>query len=137
VKLNCQEYLKETNRKDAYVRYIQKLAEQHTKSQNYTEAAEALLLHARLYKWNDERLGEISGDFPAQTHRDRKVPLLDFILRFLQEQLYRRAIDLFNKGKMWERAIVLIKELRDEYQFGVYNYERLADLLVNHKFESF
>jgi hypothetical protein len=47
--------------------------EQHEKSGNYTEAAEALLLHARLYKWLDDKLGEISGKFPAQTQRERKV----------------------------------------------------------------
>lgn len=117
---------------------------------------EALLLHAKLYKWSDEKLGEISGEFPAQTQRERK------------EKLYTRAIDLFDKGKLFERAIVLIKvrkivlfvvssplssflssppshsssllppssplfsfqELREEYQFGVYDYDKLSALLV-------
>ncbi len=40
-----------------------------------------------------------------------------------------KAIDYFDKGKMWERACELIKELRDEYQFGIFDYEKLAALL--------
>eukprot|EP01114_Cavostelium_apophysatum_P020900 TRINITY_DN713_c0_g1_i1.p1 TRINITY_DN713_c0_g1~~TRINITY_DN713_c0_g1_i1.p1 ORF type:complete len:1705 (+),score=520.73 TRINITY_DN713_c0_g1_i1:76-5190(+) len=115
--LKLMEYLKETNRKDAYVRYIHKLVQQHEQSNNYTEAGEALLLHARLYKWSDDKLGEISGEFPAQTQHERK------------EKLYRRAIEMFDKGKLWERACALIKELRHELQFVTYEYEKLGELL--------
>lgn len=46
--------------------------------------------------------------------------------------LYKKAIEYFDLGKMWERACDLIKELRDEYQFGVFDYEKLANLLVNY-----
>lgn len=69
-------HFKETNRKEAYIRHIHKLAAQHEKSNNWTESAEAILLHAKLYKFSDEKLGEISGQdlqFPAQTQRERKV----------------------------------------------------------------
>lgn len=30
---------------------------------------------------------------------------------------------------MWERACALIKELREEYQFSTYEYDKLGDLL--------
>ena len=55
------------------MRYIHKLVDQHEKAGNNVEAGEALLLHARLYKWTDEKLGEISGAYPSQTQRERKV----------------------------------------------------------------
>lgn len=116
--MKLMEYLKQTNRKEAYIRHIHILVDQHIQAGNYTEGAEALLLHARLYKWSQEKLGEIAGKFPAQTQRARK------------EMLYQQAIDYFDKGKMWERACSLIKELREQYQFHTYAYENLVTLLV-------
>jgi hypothetical protein len=45
----------------------------HQKSGNFTEAAEALLLHAKLYKFVDEKLGEISGlNFPGRKERRKR-----------------------------------------------------------------
>eukprot|EP01119_Soliformovum_irregulare_P019984 TRINITY_DN6420_c0_g1_i1.p1 TRINITY_DN6420_c0_g1~~TRINITY_DN6420_c0_g1_i1.p1 ORF type:complete len:1484 (+),score=565.54 TRINITY_DN6420_c0_g1_i1:731-5182(+) len=101
--MKLMEYLKESNRKDAYIRSIGNLANQHLRSLNYVEAGEALLLHANMYKWIDEKVPELSGEFPAQSQRERR------------EILIRRAIDLFDQGKMWEKAIELAKELRHEY----------------------
>lgn len=128
-----QEHFKATNRKEAYILHIHKLVEQHEKSGNYTEAAEALLLHARLYKWGDDKLGEISGKFPAQTQRERKVSYKNRLFLIFQEQLYKQAIEYFDKGKMWERANLLIKELREEYQFQSFEYEKMPGLLVYKK----
>ena len=82
--MKLMEHFKETNRKEAYIRHIHKLVAQHERFNNFTEAGEALLLHSKLYKWSDEKLGEISGEelsFPAQTHRERKVMFTDrFVL---------------------------------------------------------
>jgi len=55
--------------------------------------------------------------YPAQTQLLRK------------EQLYEAAIKNFDQGKIWERAISLIKELKDIYQKQTYSYEKLTALL--------
>ena len=56
--------------------------------------------------------------FLAQTQRDRK------------EALTKIAIEYYDQGKMWERAITLMKELRAEYE-SMYQFDKLADLLVS------
>lgn len=59
--VKLMDFLQQTHKKDTYVRFIHNLAEQHRGTQSYTEAAECLLLHASLYKWNDDIVGEVSG----------------------------------------------------------------------------
>ena len=45
-----QNFYKEINRSEMYVRYLHKLAYLHEQSDNYTEAAYTLLQHASLIK---------------------------------------------------------------------------------------
>jgi dedicator of cytokinesis protein 1 len=43
-----------------------------------------------------------------------------------------KAIELFDKGKMWERGTMLIKELREDYQYQTFEYDKLTQLLDLH-----
>ena len=45
-----------------------------------------------------------------------------------KERLYKVAMDYFDNGKLWEEAIKLIKELRVEYEFTLYDYQKLAGI---------
>lgn len=111
------EYLKRTGRLSHYLKYVHLLCEQNLSFGNYTEAGFTLLLHANLLNWSDEMVPE-EGDFPAQPQRQRK------------EKLYSTAIEYFDKGKNWEKAIDLIKELRTQYETVLFNYPALAATLV-------
>jgi dedicator of cytokinesis protein 5 len=42
------------------------------------------------------------------------------------------AIDYLDKGKMWEKAIELMRDLRVQYETVVFDYQKLADILVIH-----
>ena len=45
-------------------------------------------------------------------------------------QLYEDAIRLFDQGKTWESGIPLCKELADLYETELFDYQKLAAILV-------
>uniref|UniRef100_A0A9J8CYT0 Dedicator of cytokinesis 2 n=1 Tax=Cyprinus carpio carpio TaxID=630221 RepID=A0A9J8CYT0_CYPCA len=85
--------------------------------ENYTEAAYTLLLHSKLLKWSEEQC-TLQLDF--QTPQSQ---------RQLKESLYDTIISYFDKGKMWEEAITLCKELADQFEMEVFDYELLGQKL--------
>uniref|UniRef100_A0A8C3ES62 Dedicator of cytokinesis 2 n=1 Tax=Corvus moneduloides TaxID=1196302 RepID=A0A8C3ES62_CORMO len=103
------------------IRYLYKLRDLHLDCENYTEAAYTLLLHAWLLKWSDEQCAPqvMSTEFQcSQTYRH------------LKENLYEKIIEYFDKGKMWEEAISLCKELAEQYEKEVFDYELLSQNLI-------
>uniref|UniRef100_A0A4W4HMP6 Dedicator of cytokinesis 1 n=1 Tax=Electrophorus electricus TaxID=8005 RepID=A0A4W4HMP6_ELEEL len=47
----------------------------------------------------------------------------------LKDQLCQEIINYFDKGKMWEEAIVLGKELAEQYENEMFDFEQLSALL--------
>uniref|UniRef100_A0A672S4F7 Dedicator of cytokinesis 2 n=1 Tax=Sinocyclocheilus grahami TaxID=75366 RepID=A0A672S4F7_SINGR len=84
---------------------------------NYTEAAYTLLLHSKLLKWSEE---QCTLQLDYQTLQSQ---------RQLKETLYNTIISYFDKGKMWEEAITLCKELADQCEMEVFDYELLGQKL--------
>uniref|UniRef100_A0A673VVE6 Dedicator of cytokinesis 2 n=1 Tax=Salmo trutta TaxID=8032 RepID=A0A673VVE6_SALTR len=93
------------------------LRDLHLDVENYTEAAYTLLLHSRLLKWSDDQCSPQFEVRSCQTQRQ------------LKESLYDKIIGHFDKGKMWEEAITLCKELADQYEMEVFDYELLSQSL--------
>ncbi|GAM22716.1 hypothetical protein SAMD00019534_058910 [Acytostelium subglobosum LB1] len=112
-------YLKQTDRQDTYIKYSHLLCNQHLTNLNYVEAGNTLLLHAELLQWSDNLLEELPyiDGYPAQSERERK------------ERLFKQAIEYFDKGKAWERAISLMKQLIIQYEEVMFDYQKLADVL--------
>uniref|UniRef100_A0A671UKS3 Dedicator of cytokinesis 2 n=1 Tax=Sparus aurata TaxID=8175 RepID=A0A671UKS3_SPAAU len=106
--VNLLNFYKDINREGMYIRYLYKLRDLHLEGENYTEAAYTLLLHSRLLK-----VGHFESH-GSQTQRQ------------LKETLYDTIIDYFDKGKMWEEAITLCKELADQYENEIFDYELLS-----------
>uniref|UniRef100_A0A803TEX3 Dedicator of cytokinesis 2 n=1 Tax=Anolis carolinensis TaxID=28377 RepID=A0A803TEX3_ANOCA len=103
------------------LKYLYKLRDLHLDCENYTEAAYTLLLHASLLKWSDEQCTPqvMQTEFQSsQTHRH------------LKEHLYEMIIEYFDKGKMWEEAISLCKELAEQYEMEIFDYELLSQNLI-------
>uniref|UniRef100_A0A673W6X8 Dedicator of cytokinesis 2 n=1 Tax=Salmo trutta TaxID=8032 RepID=A0A673W6X8_SALTR len=98
------------------------LRDLHLDVENYTEAAYTLLLHSRLLKWSDDQCSPQFEVRSCQTQRQ------------LKESLYDKIIGHFDKGKMWEEAITLCKELADQYEMEVFDYELLSQSLQQAKF---
>uniref|UniRef100_A0A4W4F8J4 Dedicator of cytokinesis 2 n=1 Tax=Electrophorus electricus TaxID=8005 RepID=A0A4W4F8J4_ELEEL len=115
--VNLLNFYKDINREGMYIRYLYKLRDLHLDGENYTEAAYTLLLHSKLLKWSD----------------DQCTPQVDFqspqSQRQLKENLYNTIVSYFDKGKMWEEAISLCKELADQYEMEVFDYELLGQSL--------
>uniref|UniRef100_A0A8C3ET96 Dedicator of cytokinesis 2 n=1 Tax=Corvus moneduloides TaxID=1196302 RepID=A0A8C3ET96_CORMO len=119
--VNLLNFYKSINREEMYIRYLYKLRDLHLDCENYTEAAYTLLLHAWLLKWSDEQCAPqvMSTEFQcSQTYRH------------LKENLYEKIIEYFDKGKMWEEAISLCKELAEQYEKEVFDYELLSQNLI-------
>ncbi|XP_030252453.1 dedicator of cytokinesis 2 isoform X3 [Sparus aurata] len=112
--VNLLNFYKDINREGMYIRYLYKLRDLHLEGENYTEAAYTLLLHSRLLKWLDEMCSPQFESHGSQTQRQ------------LKETLYDTIIDYFDKGKMWEEAITLCKELADQYENEIFDYELLS-----------
>ncbi|XP_074816781.1 dedicator of cytokinesis protein 2 [Natator depressus] len=119
--VNLLNFYKDINREGMYIRYLYKLRDLHLDCENYTEAAYALLLHTSLLKWSDEQCAPqvMQTEFQySQTHRQ------------LKENLYEKIIEYFDKGKMWEESISLCKELAEQYEMEVFDYELLSQNLI-------
>ncbi|XP_059611933.1 dedicator of cytokinesis protein 1 isoform X1 [Phlebotomus argentipes] len=113
------QFYSEVNRKEMYIRYVNKLCDLHMEFDNYTEAAFTLKLHSNLLMWNDTGLSSLlrSQRFPhCQTHRQ------------LKEALYHEIIKHFDNGKMWECALAMCKELAEQYENKVFDYISLSDI---------
>ncbi|KAG8228173.1 hypothetical protein J437_LFUL014408 [Ladona fulva] len=118
--VNLLDFYSEINRKEMYIRYVNKLCDLHIECDNYTEAAFTLRLHSKLLNWTDTPLPPLlkSHRYPnCQTHRE------------LKESLYYDIIDYFDKGKMWECALDVCKELVKQYEIETYDYNQLSVLL--------
>lgn len=86
-----QDFYSSINRKEMYIRYVNKLCQLHVECDNYTEAGYALQLHSKLLSWTDDPL---PPHLKSQRHPDRQTHL------DLKEALYRDSIQYFAKGKV-------------------------------------
>ena len=119
--VNLLDFYNEIGRQEMYIRYLNKLCDLHLECDNFTEAGYTLQLHARLLHWTDEPLPTLlrtSRHPHCATHRQ------------LKEALYVDSIDLFDRGKMWECAVLLGKELVQQYEQETFDYGRLGSLLT-------
>ncbi|XP_056641342.1 dedicator of cytokinesis protein 1 isoform X3 [Diorhabda sublineata] len=116
--VNLLDFYSEINKKEMYIRYLNKLFDLHLECDNFTEAAYTLELHAKLLNWSDEPLSSLlRGDkIKAKKHRQ------------LKEELYYGIIENYSKGKMWECAIKKCQELAEQYEEETFDYDRLSDL---------
>ncbi|XP_059050512.1 dedicator of cytokinesis protein 1 [Achroia grisella] len=114
------------DRQHMYIRYVHKLAGMHLAASQWTEAALTLRLHARELRWSHEPLPPrlrlppaapaLPPAAPHRTHRD------------LKEFLYIEVAELLKKGRQWELAVEIIKELVNVYEDEALGYGVLADL---------
>lgn len=120
------QFYSEVDRKEMYIRYVNKLCDLHLEFDDHTEAAFTLKLHSKLLKWNDKLLQPLllsHRHLMCQTHRQ------------LKECLYNDIIEHFNKGKQWECAIEMCKELAQQYENEVFDYTSLS--LIHTKMADF
>uniref|UniRef100_A0A8C3LPV5 Dedicator of cytokinesis 2 n=1 Tax=Chrysolophus pictus TaxID=9089 RepID=A0A8C3LPV5_CHRPC len=123
--VNLLNFYKEIDRQAMYIRYLYKLKDLHISYENYTEGAYTLLLHARLLKWSDEaNTAPMQGLHSPSLHTQRQ----------LKEALYNQIVNYFDQGKMWEEAIHICKELAEQYESEIFDYEMLSEILVKAKF---
>uniref|UniRef100_A0A671Y5L0 Dedicator of cytokinesis 3 n=1 Tax=Sparus aurata TaxID=8175 RepID=A0A671Y5L0_SPAAU len=102
----------EVNKEDMYIRYIHKLCDLHLQAEDFTEAAFTLLLYWELLQWEDRPLRDFLH-YPCQSEWQRK------------ENLSRKILHYFNKGKCWEYGISLCRELAFQYE-TLYDYQSLS-----------
>ncbi|XP_041426843.1 dedicator of cytokinesis protein 1 isoform X2 [Xenopus laevis] len=118
--VNVLNFYKEIEREEMYIRYLYKLCDLHKECDNYTEAAYTLLLHAKLLKWSEEA---------CAAHLTQRDGYQATTQGQLKDQLYQEIILYFDKGKMWEESITLGKELAEQYENEMFDYEQLSELL--------
>lgn len=111
----------EKRHRSIYIRYVHRLVEFHVASNHFVEAGLTLKLHADLYTFDTSCILPAMDDLdlPQQSEFGRK------------EILYLRMLELLSKGKAYESAIAISKELQKEYEHSVYAYQRLSELLVH------
>ncbi|XP_018575461.1 dedicator of cytokinesis protein 2 isoform X2 [Anoplophora glabripennis] len=117
--VNLLDFYSEINKKEMYIRYLNKLFDLHLDCDNFTEAAYTLELHTKLLNWSEEALSPLlKGEkyVTEKTHRQ------------LKETLYYTIIDNYSKGKMWECAIKKCQELAEQYEQETFDYDHLSDL---------
>ncbi|GJJ06217.1 hypothetical protein Clacol_000407 [Clathrus columnatus] len=119
--LRLMNFIRRIGRDEIYIKYVHQLVNMHLQSQNYTEAAFTLKLHADLHDWDLHTFVEPMEELglPRQTTFARKETLSLLILDYL------------GKGKAWETAIDICKELAYQHSEVTFNYARLSEILVH------
>ncbi|KRT78981.1 hypothetical protein AMK59_8498 [Oryctes borbonicus] len=117
--VNLLDFYSEINRKEMYIRYVNKLYDLHLECGNYTEAAYTLQLHSKLLNWSDDML-------PLLLKTDRYTDIQTH--RQLKEALYDNIIENYSKGNMWECALEKCQELVKQFQEETFEYEQLSQL---------
>lgn len=110
--LHLMEYLKQSERMGAYVRYVHNLVDQHEDMGEYGKAGLILMLHSELLDWSDNPVNE----FSKETNYAKK------------EELYLQAINFFIRGEYYEKGIALVRELSDQLLLR-YDYVMVAKYL--------
>ena len=87
------------------------IIQMHLQSQNYVEAALTLKLHAEMHEWDLTSFVAAMDDLglPQQSQFHRK------------ETLYLLILDYLGKGKAWESAIEICKELAHQHAEITFN----------------
>lgn len=120
-----QFYKEQIYKKELYVKYIYKLYDLHMQAQNYAETGFTLRLHADLFSWSFSPVKE----FTIHTENQISVQSTSDKLEWQRkEQLYLKIIDLFDKGKCWEEALPLLKELETFYDRN-FEYQKLSSCI--------
>lgn len=114
-------FYQQIERPHMYIRYVHKLAKMHHAAQQWAEAGLSLRLHAKLLAWSHDplppRLRHPTVEHDSHTtHRE------------LKEYLYLVIADLLNRGRQWELAVEIVKELVSVYEEEALGYGPLADL---------
>ncbi|KAG6908384.1 hypothetical protein DXG01_004813 [Tephrocybe rancida] len=117
--LRLMNFIRRIGRDEIYIKYVHQLVNMHLQSQNYVEAALTLKLHSDLHEWDlNSFVGPMEDlGLPQQSHFHRKETLCLLILDYL------------GKGKAWERAIDICKELAYQHAEVTFNYARLSEIL--------
>ncbi|KAJ3084951.1 hypothetical protein HK102_000486 [Quaeritorhiza haematococci] len=119
--LKLMRFVRAIGHRGIYVKYAHQLSRLHLEHGNYVEAALALKLHADLLQWNHDTIIEPLPEYNFmnwETPFDRK------------EQLYVQCLDYLERGKAWERAVELLRELAQQYERGfALDYSKLANTL--------
>ncbi|KIY44576.1 hypothetical protein FISHEDRAFT_51256 [Fistulina hepatica ATCC 64428] len=117
--LRLMNFIRRIGRDEIYIKYVHQLVNMHLQSNNYVEAALTLKLHADLHEWDlNSFVGPMEDlGLPQQSQFHRKETLCLLILDYL------------GKGKAWERAIAICKELALQHAEVTFNYTRLAEIL--------
>lgn len=119
--LRLMNFIRRIGRDEIYIKYVHQLVNMHLQSQNYVEAALTLKLHADLYEWDLNAFVPPMADLdlPQQSHFVRKETLCLLILDYL------------GKGKAWESAVEVCKELAYQHMEVTFNYHRLSEILLH------
>ncbi|KAI0717219.1 cytoplasmic protein [Cerioporus squamosus] len=117
--LRLMNFIRRIGRDEIYIKYVHQLVNMHLQSQNYVEAALTLKLHADLHEWDLNTFAPPMEDLglPQQSQFHRKETLCLLILDYL------------GKGKAWETAYEICKDLAAKHAEITFNYSRLAEIL--------
>ncbi|KAH9046876.1 hypothetical protein EDB84DRAFT_1557919 [Lactarius hengduanensis] len=117
--LRLMNFIRRIGRNEIYIKYVHQLVDMHLQSQNYVEAALTLKLHADLHEWDLNSFVEPMEDLglPQQSQFHRK------------ETLHLLILDYLGKGKAWESAIEICKELAYQHSEVTFDYGRLAEIM--------
>ncbi|PCH43835.1 cytoplasmic protein [Wolfiporia cocos MD-104 SS10] len=117
--LRLMNFIRRIGRDEIYIKYVHQLVNMHLQAQNYVEAALTLKLHADLHEWDLNKFAPPMEELglPQQSHFHRKETLCLLILDYL------------GKGKAWENAIEICKELALQHAEVTFNYTRLSEIL--------
>ncbi|EGN99543.1 hypothetical protein SERLA73DRAFT_106135 [Serpula lacrymans var. lacrymans S7.3] len=117
--LRLMNFIRRIGRDEIYIKYVHQLVNMHLQSQNYVEAALTLKLHSDLHEWDLHTFVDPMEDLglPQQSQFHRKETLCLLILDYL------------GKGKAYENAIEICKELAKQHAEVTFNYARLSEIL--------
>ncbi|GAM26925.1 hypothetical protein SAMD00019534_101000 [Acytostelium subglobosum LB1] len=115
------QYFKDNRRTSHFIRFVSMCSKRHSANGSFVEAAVVAMMHASLYKWDHHKVIDAIvcdyGPCPIQKESERK------------EALYKEILAFYNKGKAWDLAIPLLKELTHHYTMNYCDMAATANYL--------
>ena len=115
--VNLLDFYQSKNYDNLYIKYLRRLCKLHEVCENWAEAGFTLLQYSETLRWSNE---------PLKTYWNKRKKYRTH--RELKEQLYREVLAHFVRGKMWEQAIEISKELVVQYEEETFEYAKLTEL---------
>lgn len=110
------QFLSDLEKPEMLIVFIQSLYDLHLCQERYTEAGLLLKRYGDTLPWSTYSVEEIAGSDELDRPKFR-------------DEIYKQCIDMLDQGQSWERALEICRDLSEFFQFELFDFKKLSEIL--------